>query len=87
MPISKGLRESLLIDFIIGLLLLKLYRREFDSILITINYYTKMVYYLPTIIIVNVEELADLFIENVLTKYGTLKLIISDRGSLFTSQF
>ena len=72
-------------DFIIGLPLSKLHGREFNVILVTVNCYIKMVYYLPTIIIVDVEELADLFIENVLTKYGVLKLIISDRGSLFTS--
>ena len=72
-------------DFIIRLLLLKLYGREFNLILVTINHYTKIVYYLPITIIVNAEELADLFIENILTKYGTLKSIILDRGSLFTS--
>ena len=72
-------------DFIIKLPLLKLYKREFDLILIIINYYIKIAYYLSTIIIVNVEELANLFIENVLTKYGILKLIILDKGSLFIS--
>ena len=87
MPIPKRLRKSLLIDFIIKLLPLKLYKKEFDLILVTINYYIKIAYYLPTIIIINTEELADLFIENILTKYNTLKLIILDRGSLFTSQF
>ena len=85
LPIPKGPGESLLMDFIIKLPLLKLYKREFDLILVTINYYIKMAYYLPTMIIVNVEELADLFIENVLTKYSALKLIILDRGSLFIS--
>ena len=87
MPIPKGLGESLLINFIIRLLLSKFYKKEFDSILVTINYYTKIVYYLPTMIIVDIEELADLFIKNVLTKYDILKLIILDRRSLFTSQF
>ena len=72
-------------DFIIGFLLLKLYRREFNLILVIINYYIKIVYYLPIIIIINVEELADLFIKNILTKYNTLKLIILDKGSLFIS--
>ena len=85
LPIPKRLGESLLIDFIIKLPLLKLYRREFDLILVIINYYIKMVHYLPTIIIVNIEELANLFIKNVLTKYGIPKLIILDKGSLFTS--
>ena len=85
MSISKGPGESLSMDFIIKFPLLKLYKREFDSILIIINYYTKIMHYLPIIIIVNIEELANLFIENVLTKYSILKLIISDRGSLFTS--
>ena len=74
-------------DFIIKLLLLKLYKKKFDLILVIINYYIKMAHYLPTIIIVNAEELADLFIENVLTKYGILKSIILNKGSLFTSQF
>ena len=72
-------------DFIIGLLLLKLHRREFNLILVTINYYTKMAYYLPIMIIVNTEELTNLFIENILTKYGIPKLIILNKGSLFTS--
>ena len=85
MPIPKGLGESLLINFIIGLPPSKLYGKEFDSILVTINYYIKIIHYLPIIIIVNAEELADLFIENILTKYNTLKLIILDRESLFTS--
>ena len=85
MPIPKGPGESLLINFIIRLLLSKLYKKEFNSILVTINYYTKMAYYLLIIIIINVEELANLFIENILTKYSILKLIILDRGSLFTS--
>ena len=44
-----------------------------------------MVYYLLIMIIINTEELANLFIKNVLTKYSILKLIILDRGSLFTS--
>ena len=85
MPIPKGPEESLSMDFITGFPLLKLHRREFDLILVTINYYIKMAYYLPIIIIVNAEELADLFIENILIKYSALKSIISDRGSLFTS--
>ena len=46
-----------------------------------------MAYYLSTMIIVDIEELADLFIENILTKYSVLKLIILNRRSLFTSQF
>ena len=74
-------------DFITGLPPSKLYGREFDSILVTVNCYTKIAHYLPTTIIIDAEELADLFIENILTKYGVLKLIILDRGSLFTSQF
>ena len=72
-------------DFIIRLLLLKLYGREFNSILVIINYYIKITYYLSIIIIVNMEELANLFIKNILTKYGALKSIILNRGSLFTS--
>ena len=83
--ILKGLGENLLINFIIKLLLLKFYKKKFNLILVTINYYTKIVYYLPTIIIINVEELANLFIKNILIKYSTLKLIISNKRSLFTS--
>ena len=72
-------------DFIIGFLLLKLYRKKFDLILIIINYYIKIVYYLFIIIIVNIEELADTFIKNILIKYNILKLIILNKGSLFIS--
>ena len=53
--------------------------------LVIINYYTKMAYYLLIIIIIDMEKLANLFIENILIKYNTLKLIILNKGSLFIS--
>jgi hypothetical protein len=87
LPIPKEPGESLSMDFITGLPPSKLHEREFDSILVTVDRYTKMAHYLLTTSTVDAEELADLFIENVLTKYGAPKSIISDRGSLFTSQF
>ena len=85
MLIPKGPEESLSIDFIIKFLPLKFYKKEFNSILVIINYYIKIIYYLSIIIIINAEELANLFIENVLTKYSVPKLIILDKESLFTS--
>ena len=85
MPSKPG--ESLLIDFITGLPPSKLRDREYDAILVIIDYYTKMAYYIPTTSIIDTEELADEFIEHILTKYSALKSIISDRGSLFISHF
>ena len=87
MPIPSRPRESLLIDFITTLPPSKLQEKEYNTILVIIDHYTKIAYYIPTTSTIDIEELANKFIEYILTKYSMLKSIILDRGSLFISYF
>jgi hypothetical protein len=59
--------------------------RVFDSILMIVDRYTKMNIYVPTNKTYDSVELASLLMDVVVRRYGVLKGIISDRGSVFTS--
>lgn len=74
-------------DFITGLPPSKRNKYVYDSILVVVDRYTKMAIYLPTSITINAAELAELFIEHIVCRFGTPKGIVSDRGSVFTSAF
>jgi hypothetical protein len=58
-----------------------------DSILMIIDRYIKMNIYIPTIKTCDSIELASLLIDVVVRRYRVPKGIISDRGSLFISQY
>jgi transposase InsO family protein len=57
-----------------------------DAILVIIDRYSKMALYVPAEKSWKAEDLADVFIERVLSRFGTPKGIVSDRGSLFISR-
>jgi hypothetical protein len=61
--------------------------KVFDSILMIVDQYTKMNIYVPTNKTCDSVELASLLMDAVVRRYGVLKGIISDRGSVFTSQY
>jgi Integrase core domain. len=61
--------------------------KAYDAILVVVDRYTKMAKYFPIRNTLNAAELADLFHKKIVCNYGTPSSIISDRGSLFTSQF
>ena len=74
-------------DFIIGLPPTKIRTREVaNAILVIIDRYIKFLGYFTVIIIITVVELADLFLEWWLL-FGTLRGIISNRGTVFNSAF
>jgi hypothetical protein len=52
-----------------------------------VDRYTKMNVYVPTNKTCNSMELTSLLMDAVVRRYGVLKGIISDRGSVFTSQY
>ena len=56
-------------------------------ILVCVYIYIKMAHYIPCWKIINAPELATLLIENIATRYGMPKNLVSDRASLFTSKF
>ena len=48
---------------------------------------TKLSYFLPWKETATIEELAYVYIRNIVAQHGTLDVIKLDRGSMFTSQF
>ena len=61
--------------------------KVYDAILVTIDRFTKMAKYFPIHETINAHELADLFHRQIVCSFKTLSSIISDHGSIFTSQF
>ena len=68
-------------DFITKLLL----AQGYDSILVVVDWFTKMAYFVSTIEKTTVEELAWLFRDNVWHLHGLPKSIILDRGPQFAA--
>jgi hypothetical protein len=56
-------------------------------ICVIVDDYTKMALYLPIVKTITITELADLFLNEVVRRFGTPRGIISNRGSIFTSKF
>lgn len=59
----------------------------FDAILVVVDRYTKMARYIPCHKTVDSPELAKLLWEQVFCLFGMPEGIVSDRGTVFTSQF
>jgi len=78
---------ELIIDFITGLPPTKIRIGEVaNAILVIVNRYIKFLGYFTVIITITAVELADLFLEWWLL-FGTLRGIVSDRGTVFNSAF
>ena len=74
-------------DFITDLPLSKYRNCVHDAILVVVDRYTKMLRYIPTTKKINAVELTELFITEIVLKFGKPDGIIIDRGSIFTSAF
>ena len=79
--------KEISIDFITNLPLSKYRNYVYDAILVVINRYTKILYYILTIKKINAVELTKLFFTEITLKFGTLDSIVINRGSIFTSTF
>src|SRR5579862_7939740 len=58
-----------------------------DAILVVVDRFTKMAKYFPTQKTLDAAGLANLFYKRIICSFGTPWSIVSDRASLFTSQF
>ena len=74
-------------DFITGLPPSKLGVSVYDTILVVIDRYTKMAKYFPVTKKINATKLAEIFLEKIVTVYGSLKGIVSNYSSIFISEF
>jgi len=79
--IPEKLWTHILADFITKLPLVQGY----NSILVVVDWLTKMVHFIPTTEKISVEGLARLFRDNVWKLHGLLESIISDRGPQFVA--
>jgi hypothetical protein len=59
----------------------------YDVILMIVDRYIKMTQYISISKTLTAMQLADIFFEKIVCRYRTLKEIVSDRGSIFTSSY
>ena len=74
-------------DFITSLLSSKLKGVIYNAILVVMNRFTKMIRYFPIIIKIDAVELAEVFHAKIICRYDISNEIISDRESIFISDF
>ena len=87
LPMPSRAWEEITMDFITDLPPGKLGDCVYDAILVIVDRYTKMNRYLPTTKKCTSVELAELLELHIVRHYGLPKGIITDRGSVFTSQY
>ena len=75
-------------DFIMELMILINSKgKSYDSILVIVDWLTKMSYYKPIKITINAPRLAGVIINVVVRQHGLHNTIMTDRNSLFTLKF
>ena len=84
LPVPSWKWDDISMDFIVGL---PKTSKGFDSIWVVVDRLTKQAHFLPVKIRYPVIGYAKLYIDHILSLHGVPKIIISDRGSQFVSQF
>ena len=84
LPVPESPWDSVSMDFITGLPLTK---AGFNAILVVVDRLTKMAHLIPCKDTTTSEQFATLFFNNVIRLHGVPKSTVSDRGSVFTSNF
>ena len=74
-------------DFITDLPLSKAGGTVYDAILVVVDRYSKMSVYIPTTKRCTSVELADLLVKHVVCRFGVPCGILTDRGTVFTSEY
>ena len=88
LPIPTYRWKDLLIDFVIGLPISTDWKRDsYDSILVIVDWLTKMVHYKPVKVTIDIPGLAEVIIDIVVRHYGLSDSIITYQGSLLTLKF
>ena len=89
-PLPKPTRpwSDITMDFIVGLPPSSTSPgTAYDSILTVVDRYTKMAKYIPVKKTIDAPQLAEVFISNIVRNFGTPDSIVTDRGSVFKSNF
>ena len=88
LPVPTHRWKDLSMDFVTGLPISTDWKGDsYDSILVIVDWLTKMVHYEPVKVTINASGLAEVILDMVVWYHGLPNWIVSDRGSLFTSKF
>ena len=88
LPVPDELWQEITMDFIVGLPPSRHKGNVYDSILVVMDWYTKIVWYLSTNVIIKFYKLDDLLMEEVFfCGSGTPIGIVSDRDPVFISDY
>jgi transposase InsO family protein len=88
LPVASTAWRHFSLDFVTDLPLSKDPQgNEYDSILVLVDRFTKYVRYLPVSKAITAQGIADLLLKQCFLKQGPPDTLLSDRGSVFTSQF
>lgn len=87
LPQPSGPWQEITMDFITDLPVSRFDNNEYDSILVVVDRYTKMTRYIPVTKTIDAVQLATKFIDQIVRFFGIPKGIVSDRGSVFTSNY
>ncbi len=79
--------QDISLNFITGLPPAARRRRAYDAILVVVYRLTKMVRYIACTTEIDAPELGDRLVEEIFSKFGVPRSIVSDRGSVFTSSY
>ena len=74
-------------DFVMSLPLSKVGHIVYDAILVVIDCLTKMAHYIPTHKDLDAPGLAETILQEVVSHHGVPDSIVTDRGSIFTSEY
>ena len=84
---SERLWQKVIMNFITDLSLSKCRDCIYNAILVIVNCYIKMTQYISTVKTVTAVQLTDLFYEKIVCCFKTLREVMSDWDSVFTSVF
>ena len=88
LPIPTHRWNDLIIDFVTGLPILTDWKGDnYDSILVIVDWLTKMVHYKSVRVIINALGLVEIIIDVVVRHHGFPDSIVTNQGLLFTSKF
>ena len=87
LPIPSRPWEEITMDFVTSLPPSVWRGQVYDSILVVVDRFSKMARYMPVRKDMTATDLATLYAESIFKDFGAPKGIVSDRGSLFTSEF
>src|SRR3989440_10760034 len=87
LPQPERAWQDISLDFITGLPPAARRRKAYDAVLVVVDRSSKMVRYIACTTDIDAPEMAELLIEEIFSKFGTPRSIVSDRGTTFTSAF